>query len=62
MRLTGGKEFAMIDFEFEFQYAEEKHPALQKLGGSIPAGRCMVLCGGKIHAAAVHQRTDTAVL
>ena len=36
----------MIDFEFEFQYAEEKQPALQKIGGSIPAGRCMVLCGG----------------
>ena len=36
----------MIDFEFEFQYAEEKQPALQKIGGSIPAGRCAVLCGG----------------
>ena len=36
----------MIDFEFEFQYAEEKQPALQKIGGSIPAGRCVVLCGG----------------
>lgn len=24
----------MIDFEFEFQYAEEKQPALQKIGGS----------------------------
>ena len=36
----------MIDFEFEFQYAEEKQPALQKVGGSIPAGRCVVLCGG----------------
>ena len=35
----------MIDFEFEFQYAEEKCPALQKLDGSIPAGRCVVLCG-----------------
>lgn len=40
------KEFAMIDFEFEFQYAEEKQPTLQKVGGSIPAGRCVVLCGG----------------
>ena len=36
----------MIDFEFEFQYAEEKQPALQKIGGSIPTGRCVVLCGG----------------
>ena len=36
----------MIDFEFEFQYAEEKQPTLQKVGGSIPAGRCVVLCGG----------------
>lgn len=36
----------MMDFEFEFQYAEEKQPALQEIGGSIPAGRCVVLCGG----------------
>ena len=36
----------MIDFEFEFQYAEEKQPTLQKVGGSIPAERCVVLCGG----------------
>ena len=36
----------MIDFEFEFQYAEEKQTTLQKVGGSIPAGRCVVLCGG----------------
>ena len=36
----------MIDFEFEFQYAEEKQLALKKIGGSIPAGRCVVLCGG----------------
>ena len=35
----------MIEFEFEFQYAEEKQPALQKSGVSIPAGRCVVLCG-----------------
>ena len=35
----------MIDFEFEFQYAEEKQPTLQKVGGSIPTGRCVVLCG-----------------
>ena len=35
----------MIDFEFEFQYAEEKQPTLQKVGGSIPAGCCVVLCG-----------------
>ena len=56
----------MIDFEFEFQYAEAKLPILRQVGGGIPAGRCVVLCGGsglrKIHAAAVHQRTDTAVL
>ena len=36
----------MIDFDFEFQYAEESAPALRKVGGSIPAGRCVVLCGG----------------
>ena len=36
----------MIDFEFEFQYAEEKQPALQKNDGNIPTGRCVVLCGG----------------
>ena len=36
----------MIDFEFAFQYAAEKQAALQKISGSIPAGRCVVLCGG----------------
>ena len=36
----------MIDFEFEFQYAETKLPILRQVGGSIPAGRCVVLCGG----------------
>ena len=36
----------MIDFEFEFQYAEAKLPILRQVGGSIPAGRCVVLCGG----------------
>ena len=36
----------MVDFEFEFQYAEAKQTALQKAAGSIPAGRCVVLCGG----------------
>ena len=36
----------MIDFELEFQYAEEKTPALPKISGSVPAGRCVVLCGG----------------
>ena len=36
----------MIDFEFEFQYAEAKLPSLRQIGGSIPAGRCVVLCGG----------------
>ena len=36
----------MIDFEFEFQYAEEKSPALRQVGGNIPKGRCVVLCGG----------------
>ena len=36
----------MIDFDLEFQYAEEKAPALRKTGGSIPAGKCIVLCGG----------------
>ena len=36
----------MIEFEFEFQYAEAKLPSLRQIGGSIPAGRCVVLCGG----------------
>ena len=36
----------MIDFEFEFQYAETKLPILRQVGGGIPAGRCVVLCGG----------------
>ena len=36
----------MIEFEFEFQYAEAKLPILRQVGGSIPAGRCVVLCGG----------------
>ncbi len=40
------KEFAMIDFEFEFQYTEAKLPILRQVGGGIPAGRCVVLCGG----------------
>ena len=36
----------MIDFDFEFQYAEEKKPTLGHTCGHIPAGRCVVLCGG----------------
>ena len=36
----------MIDFEFEFQYTEAKLPILRQVGGGIPAGRCVVLCGG----------------
>lgn len=36
----------MVDFEFEFPYAEAKQTALQKAAGCIPAGRCVVLCGG----------------
>ena len=36
----------MIDFEFAFQCAEEQQAALQKTAGNIPAGRCVVLCGG----------------
>ena len=36
----------MIDFEFEFQYAEEKKPTLGHTCGHISAGRCVVLCGG----------------
>ena len=35
----------MIDFEFEFQYADEKAPVLRQTAGSIPNGRCVVLCG-----------------
>lgn len=36
----------MIDFEFEFQYAEEKTPTLRQVDGHIPKGQCVVLCGG----------------
>ena len=36
----------MVDFEFEFQYAEETHPTLHKISGTVPKGRCIVLCGG----------------
>ena len=36
----------MIDFELEFQYAEEQAPALRCTAGHVPAGRCVVLCGG----------------
>ena len=36
----------MIDFELEFQYTEGKAPVLRQTAGSIPAGRCVVLCGG----------------
>ena len=36
----------MIDFALEFQYAEEQTPTLQKVEGNVPAGRCVVLCGG----------------
>ena len=36
----------MIDFALEFQYAEENAPALRQTEGHIPAGRCVVLCGG----------------
>ena len=45
-RLTNRKEIPMIDFEFEFQYSEENTPTLRKVSGNIPAGRCVVLCGG----------------
>ena len=36
----------MINFEFEFQYAEGEAQVLRQAAGSIPAGRCVVLCGG----------------
>ena len=36
----------MINFEFDFQYAEENRAALRKVCGEIPRGRCVVLCGG----------------
>ena len=36
----------MIDFEFEFKYAEGKAQVLRQTAGSIPSGRCVVLCGG----------------
>lgn len=35
----------MIDFEFEFKYSEESFPVLRQTSGSIPSGRCVVLCG-----------------
>ena len=34
----------MINFKFEFRYAEEKASALRQTGGSIPKGRCVVFC------------------
>ena len=36
----------MIDFDLAFQYSEEASPTLRNISGSIPAGRCVVLCGG----------------
>lgn len=36
----------MLDFELEFQYAEENAPTLRRVEGNIPKGRCIVLCGG----------------
>lgn len=36
----------MIDFEFKFQYSQESTPTLRKVSGNIPAGRCVVFCGG----------------
>lgn len=36
----------MIDFEFEFQYSEASSPTLLNTSGSVPKGRCVVLCGG----------------
>ncbi len=36
----------MIDFAFAFQYADEKASALRQVAGSVPKGRCVVLCGG----------------
>ena len=55
----------MIDFEFEFQYAEEKQPTLQKSA----AASSRTLCGAlrrqrlrKVHTATVHQRINPPVL
>lgn len=36
----------MLDFELEFQYAEENAHTLRRVEGNIPKGRCIVLCGG----------------
>ena len=36
----------MIDFGFEFQYAEENAPTLRQVDGHVPKGHCIVLCGG----------------
>ena len=35
----------MIDFDLQFQYADEKTSALQQINGKVPQGRCIVLCG-----------------
>lgn len=36
----------MIDFELDFQYENEKVPALKCAKGRIEPGKCVVLCGG----------------
>lgn len=36
----------MIDFEFDFQYENEKIPALRNVRGRVGDGKCIVLCGG----------------
>lgn len=36
----------MIDFEFDFQYENEKIPALRNVRGRVGDGECIVLCGG----------------
>lgn len=36
----------MIDFELDFQYENEKIPALRNVKGRIEDGKCIVLCGG----------------
>ena len=36
----------MIDLDLEFRYANEAQAALQAIRADVPAGRCVVLCGG----------------
>ena len=45
----------MIEFALEFQYAEAAAPTLKKNAGSIPAGRCIGLSGGRSDHLSIHR-------